>query len=336
MVLKLFHRVKFNQIIFIYLSFCLCTLAGVLYFYNIRQLKLSNYFISNKALEVKNLDFNDVNKKDISDLIIYNLISDVKENDYFMMGIYQKGNPEIPNIIKGRFFEKNDYFKNKKVAVIGKDVEKSDQCIKSKNKEFIMYHNESYKVIGIIGYNFDCVLNGVVLINMDMADFKEGTTYFIDTKNSNTKKKLISNLQENQLKNKNMIRTIMGDDIVYKNRQIKIQTVIIYIFAHLLLMTAAVFNIRYLREEISIKKILGFDFKYLFIKELKKVFHRIAFSFILTILSFMPIFHYLFYKYGIKNYQKMLVYDIYLVMNYILLVSVGVIYLYYKKYETMR
>lgn len=73
-----------------------------------------------------------------------------KEDANMARAIYLKGKlKRIPPIVKGRFFNENDFCKGNKFIVIGKELQGN---IEKKNGENYYYlNNDYYKVIGVIG-----------------------------------------------------------------------------------------------------------------------------------------------------------------------------------------
>lgn len=64
---------------------------------------------------------------------------------------YNKSINATPNIIKGRFFNNNDFKSDEPKAVVGKDVY-NKIVIEKNNEKYIKYNNNLYKIVGIMGY----------------------------------------------------------------------------------------------------------------------------------------------------------------------------------------
>ena len=65
-------------------------------------------------------------------------------------GVYFSGDiQKQPNVIKGRYFEKEDFNNGKKVAVIGKGMEQNIATIDG--IDYYCIENDNYEVIGVIG-----------------------------------------------------------------------------------------------------------------------------------------------------------------------------------------
>ncbi|OUB63549.1 ABC transporter permease [Bacillus thuringiensis] len=102
-------------------------------------------------------------------------------NESFIKGVYL--NDSIKNIPmkKGRFFEKNDFFQDKKYAVIGKSF-KNVESINGKN--YINYKGDRFEVIGIIGGEVKSKVDEMAYVNLDAlfnTDFNFTGIYVLDS-----------------------------------------------------------------------------------------------------------------------------------------------------------
>lgn len=97
---------------------------------------------------------------------------------YKQYAIYFKGklNKE-PKMIKGRFFYEDDFNKNNKLAVIGKNLK--DEIIVKNGENYYYIENEYYKVIGIMGdRKEETSCDSSVYINLDSL-IKDNTSFYL-------------------------------------------------------------------------------------------------------------------------------------------------------------
>ena len=102
---------------------------------------------------------------------------------------------------KGRFFIPSDFQKGNAVAVVGKEREKE---VYKKNKNLYIRENEKeYRVIGIIGYEEETVLDNDIYINLLDAGTQEQNIYLLDymTRNDaeNRTKQCMDYLKKNNI-----------------------------------------------------------------------------------------------------------------------------------------
>ncbi|MBQ3423198.1 MAG: ABC transporter permease, partial [Romboutsia sp.] len=125
---------------------------------------------------------------------------DIQSEGIFFNGVFNNSY----NLLDGRFFTTEDFNKNNKLAVIGKDVLKYTKV--NGNKRYIFRGLDRYEVIGIIGkddlsskydnkiiYNLDSILNDDEILNK--------YTWWVDSydKNKSEIKDIISNIGNNAL-----------------------------------------------------------------------------------------------------------------------------------------
>lgn len=67
-------------------------------------------------------------------------------------------------VIWGRFFENKDFDKNNNAVIVGKNLQKK---LKKVDNSFVLeFQNHEYKVIGILGYDIDTVLDNMIFFNL--------------------------------------------------------------------------------------------------------------------------------------------------------------------------
>lgn len=151
--------------------------------------KINNAFYTDDAeyfrTSNKNLNLYDI-KTTLSDgTLLYNLLSDEQD----IRGVIFKGAVEYPNLIRGRFFSENDFDGHNRVAVVGKEVETREE-----NGETVYdYQGETYKVIGILGYNWKTRLDRTVFLSLNEDIVFSNVQYVVSAKQEEDKFKLLSN-----------------------------------------------------------------------------------------------------------------------------------------------
>ncbi|MDR6226671.1 ABC transporter permease [Desmospora profundinema] len=99
-----------------------------------------------------------------------------KGKDYDLRGIYFHKSTYIPPIISGRFFQENDFYRDKKLAVIGKSVDKSEAkdgqngYVQQNGKEYYVLQGIKYQIIGTMGTSYASKINDTILFNLDAIE----------------------------------------------------------------------------------------------------------------------------------------------------------------------
>ena len=221
-------------------------------------------FISDDAVSIKT-KYNGKEAIDINKLRI--------EDDYMIarddIGIYSGYgiyfNYEFKNnynVLKGRFFEKEDFLKGEKLAVIGKGRE--EEIINKDNDEYILIAGEYYKVIGIIGDKKKKVsYDDNIYVNLDSL-IREDNSYLTGSFNidSNSKSKKVVEEIKSQIKDLEIYEADNNGDIYsYYNEEVLPSSIrfIVTILLTLILSTSIVTElwIKSRKKEIGIKRALG-------------------------------------------------------------------------------
>lgn len=135
-----------------------------IYEFNCKEVeKASNILYDENSLTftITKEDFivNDLKKKMPDNSAIFSQMS----GDINVRGICFKGYIDQPKLKEGRFFTEEDFDGKKNLAVIGSDV----TAYKESGKEFIIYKNKKYYVIGIIGYRMPTKLDSTVFLSLN-------------------------------------------------------------------------------------------------------------------------------------------------------------------------
>ncbi|MGE1217557.1 ABC transporter permease [Bacillus toyonensis] len=124
-------------------------------------------------------------KDDNHPLNMQNLLDHIDERDFmlfkenvlelpYIKGIYKTGDIATPPLVSGRFFQADDFFKNKKIAVVGKD---NNDIVLKNGKKYIQLNNTSFEIIGVMGESFSTKLDKMIYLNLDAALKLENKSY---------------------------------------------------------------------------------------------------------------------------------------------------------------
>lgn len=231
------------------------------------------------------------------------------------VGLYFNGRYDCPyHILKGRFFTKEEMDSKDKKVVIGKDV--VSQTIKEGDKTYILYRQDRYEVIGVVGKEKnDTLYDDIVLYNLaNLAESKENVAsgdWKIDSYVYNTDelRNIISTYDHSHLLRGHVYKgmpTALKQTLKY-NTQMFISAILIGMAVFLALVQATIYWIENLKLEIGIrKKCGGRDFEVLSL--IMKRYYIV--SFVATAISFAilelikKVFNFEFLQYA--NFSLML------------------------------
>lgn len=77
----------------------------------------------------------------------------------------------------GRFLEREDFEKNNRVAVVGKNVE---NVYEKEGKKYIQINNQEYYVLGEMGYEEETAFDNFIFVNLFACDNEDLKIYTID------------------------------------------------------------------------------------------------------------------------------------------------------------
>ncbi len=261
-------KFNFSIPVFIFMSLFFSLEISKMQVVKMNNLEQNNFFKSNSI--VFHLQSNKITQADFFNIL--NSQNDLMfQKKYITDGyingqaIYFSVNPkERPNIINGRYFEKNDFHGNTPVAVIGKDIK--DKTITENGQRYLFVNNTKYLVIGIMSGK-DSVFNNEFLINynsyilnhnsnIDPKDFyqiqwKSGT----QNKFLQLKQKL-KNMDSNMVLSKDNSRTIINPIKDYIANRMSYLITIITIFI-LNIISISSYYIDEKRKEIGVLKAFG-------------------------------------------------------------------------------
>lgn len=112
----------------------------------------------------------------------YAVYAPIEDSDKIVRGLYIKGETAIPPMLHGKYFDESTSWSDKPYVVLGREFEQ-DVYIKN-GKQYYLYLNKSYEVLGIMGTKDDSRINHMILIDFNSAISIEGINkeYVLDTK----------------------------------------------------------------------------------------------------------------------------------------------------------
>lgn len=161
-------------IIFIVLSILGSCLVVTFSLYQLKQKELQ--MLSSHLYGPSPFVFMSTNKEDSE---IINNFSEIKEEaftvfyeiDELSKGYYFHKENYMPPMIKGRFFDEGDFYNQKKIAVVGKNV--SESIIKE-------IKESDYEIIGVMGADYQSDIDRLVYYNLDsLIDLEKESNPFI-------------------------------------------------------------------------------------------------------------------------------------------------------------
>lgn len=162
------------------------------YFQNFNEIEKSNMlYINTYAQKIYVEDshefVNKLKKLDIQEsFIIWQKLS---EN---LVGLLYWGNLDFPPIIEGRFFTSSDFYSNRRLAVIGKNL--MSHQLKEESASFIELFGDQYEIIGVVGHDFPSNLDNTVYFNLDSNIFID--LFYIDGKDSTAVRLALGHLSQ--------------------------------------------------------------------------------------------------------------------------------------------
>ncbi|QSX05743.1 ABC transporter permease [Sedimentibacter sp. zth1] len=176
------------------------------------------------------------------------------------------------SLINGRFFAKDDFFKEDFKAVVSENILNSDNCYLDKNEKiYFKFNNNNYEVIGVISSNISNMLDNTVFVNLDSLNIEFLNKFIIDgTDNEVIDNAVNSIIQEYNVdiisENNNFVERYIFNDV-----DKHILSIFMVIFISILIITLSMFILHYYSEEIKVKRIIGISFKRILSDLLKNI-----------------------------------------------------------------
>lgn len=125
----------------------------------------SLYFTVKSGVEI------DWSQLDVSQpFTVFRELGLVKDREEWLdvRGVYYHHNTYRPPMISGRFFEESDFYKNKRIAIIGKNVARqTDNYSERDGKAYYWFQGMDFEITGTMGASYSSKLDNAIFFNMD-------------------------------------------------------------------------------------------------------------------------------------------------------------------------
>ncbi|KTD88338.1 ABC transporter permease [Paenibacillus etheri] len=147
-------------------------------YYQIKQIELNklsrSLYNENSIFFTIKDNINEIDWSKIDTPHPYTIFSElglVKKNESMqeIRAIYFKKNTYFPPLSAGRFFNSQDFNNNKNLAVIGKNIDKTE-LIEKNEKLYYPYQGKNYEVIGIMGASYSSIIDDTIFVNLDALE----------------------------------------------------------------------------------------------------------------------------------------------------------------------
>lgn len=236
-------------------AFVISSILYSVYTYSKTQFRISNYFLSEKAIAFSGKDVTkEIYSKIEEDFVIYNKIE--QESDEWMkFSYYESGAMEHPQIISGRFFKAKDYKTSDKLVIVGQDVLKEGNIIVKGKKRYFVLDGDMYLIVGVMGYNFPTVLDRTVFFNMGSVD--SGYLYYIDSEKKKTVLSVFDEISQQSRATILQLRETKMNNLVDLDVQMKSIISLLLGVDVASIILAVFFFIKEKIQEIYVNKLLG-------------------------------------------------------------------------------
>ncbi|WP_181150887.1 ABC transporter permease [Paenibacillus sp. PCH8] len=96
----------------------------------------------------------------------FTLFKELQTGSRNIRAIYFDNQTYVPQMVEGRFFRKEDFYDKEKLAVVGKEIQRSE--LKYKNgKLYYIYNNDEFEVIGTMGASHLTEIDKTILLSMN-------------------------------------------------------------------------------------------------------------------------------------------------------------------------
>lgn len=174
-------------------EFLLCFLFLII---SIASVFFTMYMMRSYSIEILSQGFYSKNAKHITLNYNGNIFSEIENGSIYIEStninfdvryVYTNGTTYAPQIVKGRYFEDNDYSNNEQIAVIGKNLESYCVHNSNANENYIEHDGKMYRVVGIIGNDIPSKLDNTCFLSMPKDIILSGEVIIVD---SNSKKSI--------------------------------------------------------------------------------------------------------------------------------------------------
>lgn len=299
----------------------------------------NNYIDVSFKYELKNEKVIELinNIEKCEDIIIRYYLQSGFDYDVSSEGIYFNGEfNNSYNLLEGRFFNKEDFNRNHRLAVIGKDVLKYVKI--ENNKGYILRGLDKYEVIGVIGkeelstrydnkvlYNLDSILNNKETLAQE--------TWWIDSvgKTKNEIEEVIRTIGNNELiEIVNRVDNIPNPLVqaMKGSKTLIVSFILIIICIMLTLIRSILYWIESISLEIGIRKNYGATNKEIFKDIVKRYILISIVSFFTSIILQKILLKFKFL--GLENYK---ISYINIIFSIAFIITLGVIFIWVAMYK---
>ncbi|MGC5326766.1 ABC transporter permease [Brevibacillus sp. SYSU BS000544] len=121
----------------------------------------------------------------------YTIFKELETTETNVLAIYYKKDTYSPGMISGRFFQENDFYNGKNLAVVGQKIDMGN-FIHKNGKMYYKFHGKDYEIIGIMGAMYQSKIDTTILLNLDAVDngdFSQDNTYVMNIEKGESIKK---------------------------------------------------------------------------------------------------------------------------------------------------
>lgn len=166
---------------------------------------------------------------------------------------------EIERCISGEFFQQEDFFKQKKKAVVGRNVLNSEYCKVDKDgKKQFCYLDETYEVIGIFSLDGNDMLENIAFINLDSVSSKIPGKITVDALDKQVVNQTITEIQKKYIidlitENDNFIQRYLFHEV-----DVQLLQILVIVLIGILVIALTIFILYYYHKEVQVRQLLGF------------------------------------------------------------------------------
>ena len=178
------HKIRYTTILLLAV-FCIIPIVSILMIHHLTLTdtlnKMGSGALGKSSLVIK-VDGYD-NTDDLTDALsaikgnsaIYSDVTD--ENGTVRYMFFNRNYINLP-MKEGRFFKASDFTKDNAVCVVGKG--RSDEIYEKDGDKFFALDGREYRVIGVLGYESDTVLDDYIFVNMLSAELSGSGIFTFD------------------------------------------------------------------------------------------------------------------------------------------------------------
>jgi hypothetical protein len=199
-------------------------------------------------------------------------------------------NDEVTALINGEFFQKKDFFINKRKAVVGNKIYQDESVQKEDGKKHFSFFKQDYEIIASIGVRTNHMLDNTAFVNLDSVDTSTIRKYTIDGASSSYVNAAVQDMQQKYgvevlTENNNFIERYL-----FSGSDLQMLTVLVTFFICILMFVLFLFTVHFYHEEIQVKRIIGVCFKRIFLDLLRNILVLIGASTALAVVAYTSLY----------------------------------------------